>query len=76
MISLPRPLTDIEFSRRNRLIIYYLFGVAAIVLLYTGLYNYGMAVLEGRQQSVFRSLQTVSETMTTTGYGADAPWDT
>lgn len=76
MVSLPQSLPDIELSRRNRLIIYYLFGITGIVILYTGLYNYGMAVLEGRQQSIFRSLQTVVETMTTTGYGADAPWDT
>lgn len=76
MVSLLQSLTDVDLSRRHRLIVYYLFGVGAMVLLYTGLYNYGMAALEGRQQSLFRSLQTVVETMTTTGYGADAPWDT
>lgn len=76
MVSLSQSLPDFEFSHRNRLIIYYLFGIAAIVLLYSGLYNYGMATLEGRPQSFWRSLQTVVETMTTTGYGADAPWET
>lgn len=76
MVSLPQSFPEFDFSRRNRLIIYYLFGIAAIVLLYSGLYNYGMATLEGRPQSFSRSLQTVVETMTTTGYGADAPWET
>lgn len=66
----------IDLSRRNRLIGYYLLGLATVVLLYTVLYNYGMRVFEGEQYSLFRSLQTVVETMTTTGYGADSPWET
>ncbi|MDX1747925.1 MAG: NAD-binding protein, partial [Halobacteriales archaeon] len=76
MVSLPWPETDVEFSRRNRLIIYYLLGIATVILLYTVLYNYGMRVFEGRNYSIFRSFQTVVETMTTTGYGADSPWTT
>ena len=35
-----------------------------------------MLFLEGDDNSYFQSLQTVVETMTTTGYGADAPWET
>ncbi|WP_348612340.1 potassium channel family protein [Halobaculum rarum] len=62
-------------SRRNRLIIYYLVGLTALVLTYAVIYNTGMRVLEGREQSIFRSFQTVTETMTTTGYGADSPWE-
>ncbi|UIP00689.1 NAD-binding protein [Halobaculum sp. CBA1158] len=64
-----------DLSRRSRLIIYYLFGLTALVLTYTVIYNTGMSVLEGRPQSIFRSFQTVTETMTTTGYGADSPWE-
>ncbi|MXR41088.1 TrkA family potassium uptake protein [Halobaculum sp. WSA2] len=64
-----------DLSRRSRLIIYYVAGLAALVLLYTVLYNTGMRALEGRPQSIFRSFQTVTETMTTTGYGADSPWE-
>ncbi|QZY00219.1 potassium channel family protein [Halobaculum rubrum] len=64
-----------DLSRRSRLIIYYVAGLAALVLLYTLLYNTGMRALEGRPQSIFRSFQTVTETMTTTGYGADSPWE-
>jgi Na+-driven multidrug efflux pump len=47
-----------------------------IIFLYTILYNYGMLVFEGENYSIFRSFQTVVETMTTTGYGADSPWET
>jgi Trk K+ transport system NAD-binding subunit len=35
-----------------------------------------MRTLEGDPHSLFRSFQTVVETMTTTGYGADSPWAT
>ncbi|MFC6719549.1 NAD-binding protein [Natrialbaceae archaeon GCM10025810] len=35
-----------------------------------------MHTLEDDHHSIFRSFQTVVETMTTTGYGADAPWET
>lgn len=76
MVSLPHSISDIELSRRKRLIVYYLIGVAAVVFVYSVLYNYGMRVFEGENHSLFRSFQTVAETMTTTGYGADAPWDT
>jgi Trk K+ transport system NAD-binding subunit len=76
MVSIPRSSPDVELSRRNRLIIYYLLGIAAVVFLYTALYNYGMRTFEGETYSIFRSLQTVVETMTTTGYGADSPWET
>lgn len=76
MVSRPLSFPEFEFTRRNRLIVYYLLGIVVVVLAYTGLYNLGMSALEGREQSIFRSLQTVVETMTTTGYGADAPWDT
>nr|WP_245998522.1 NAD-binding protein [Halalkalicoccus subterraneus] len=48
----------------------------AVILLYTLLYNTGMRTLEGEPHTIFRSFQTVVETMTTTGYGADSPWST
>ncbi|WP_137284702.1 potassium channel family protein [Halorussus salinisoli] len=61
-------------TRRQRLVLVYGFVIVAIILIYTVLYNYGMRTLEGHDHSMFRSLQTVVETMTTTGYGADSPW--
>lgn len=67
---------DGKLSRRNRLVLLYLCGLTVIILLYTVLYNYGMRTLEGDHITIFRSFQTVIETMTTTGYGAGAPWET
>lgn len=63
-----------DLSNRQRLIIGYVFGLVSVILLFTFVYNTGMRTLEGEQHSVFRSFQTVVETMTTTGYGADSPW--
>ncbi|WP_135819591.1 potassium channel family protein [Halostella litorea] len=77
-----RELRDIEgfrpkdLTQRQRLLVVYAVGLGTVVLLLTVVYNWGMAALEGRPQSIFRSFQTVVETMTTTGFGADAPWDT
>jgi Trk K+ transport system NAD-binding subunit len=65
-----------DLSRRHRLIFKYLGGVAGIILSYTVVYNWGMRTLEGDDHSIFRSFQTVVELMTTTGFGADAPWTT
>ncbi|RKD98277.1 potassium channel family protein [Halopiger aswanensis] len=67
----PRRLT-----RRHRLVLIYAVAVVAVVLFYTVIYNLGMRYLEHRPHSIFRSLQTVTETMTTTGFGADSPWAT
>ncbi|ELZ16835.1 TrkA-C domain-containing protein [Haloterrigena salina JCM 13891] len=77
-----RELRDIEglhprdLTKRQRLLVFFVVGLVSVVLFYTGIYNWGMRALENRPQSVFRSFQTVVETMTTTGYGADSPWTT
>jgi Trk K+ transport system NAD-binding subunit len=65
-----------NLTKRQRLLGVFVLGLAVIVGTYTVLYNLGMQFFEGRPQSVFRSFQTVTETMTTTGYGADSPWET
>lgn len=65
-----------ELTYRQRLIVLYALGLATVILFYTVVYNWGMRALEGDQHSIFRSFQTVVETMTTTGYGADSPWET
>ncbi|NHN47217.1 TrkA family potassium uptake protein [Halostella sp. JP-L12] len=76
-----RELRDLEglhpsdLTQRQRLLVIYAVGVVSVILLYAFVYNWGMRVLEGRPQSIFRSFQTTVETMTTTGYGADSPWD-
>jgi len=63
-------------TRRQRLLVVYAVGVVTVVLAYTGIYATGMRYLEDRPRTLFHSLQIVVETMTTTGYGADSPWDT
>ena len=65
-----------RLSRRHRLVLYYALGLVSIIGLYTVLYYSGMRYIEGRPRSIFHSLQIVTETMTTTGYGADSPWAT
>ncbi|WP_251342265.1 NAD-binding protein [Haloplanus halophilus] len=72
MVSLPERLSDIELSRRDRLILYYLTGLSVLVLVYTVAYNVAMWRLEGVDQSIFASFEFVVQTMTTTGYGQDS----
>ncbi|WP_253738455.1 potassium channel family protein [Halohasta salina] len=55
---------------------FYLLLVVATTLLFTVVYNTGMAVWEGRTQPLYRSLEVVIQSFTTTGYGEDAPWQT
>ncbi|MDS0284556.1 potassium channel family protein [Haloarcula onubensis] len=72
MIPSSWSLPEVEYSRRNRLIIYYLAGLVVLVLCYTATYNALLARLEGVEQSFFASFEFVVQTMTTTGYGQDA----
>ena len=72
MVDLPDRIADIQLSRRNRLVIYYLSGLFALILVYTGIYNLALAELEGVDQSVFASFEFIIQTMTTTGYGQDS----
>ena len=55
---------------------YYLALVAAATAVLTLVYSTGMAVWEGRPQPLYRSLEVVIQSFTTTGYGEDAPWQT
>jgi voltage-gated potassium channel len=75
MVSVPDSFDDL--SRRDRRIVYYAIGLVTVVLLYAVFYFYGMRTLEGygSEYTFFRAFNTVVETMTTTGYGADSPWD-
>ena len=51
----------------------YLLVIVGVVVLYTVIYNIGMARWENEPQSIVRSLVVVLETLTTTGFGQDAP---
>lgn len=72
MVDIPDKLSDIQLSRRNRLVVYYLTGLVVLVLLYTITYNVALARLEGVNQSIFASFEFIVQTMTTTGYGQDS----
>ena len=48
--------------------------IPLVVLLATFLYQAGMARLENQQRDFWSALEFTSETVTTTGYGADADW--
>jgi Trk K+ transport system NAD-binding subunit len=63
-------------TRRQRVLAVFAAAIVVIVLSFTLVYHWGITTLEGRSRTVFQSLQTVIETMTTTGFGADAPWET
>ena len=69
---LSQRVPEVELSRRNRLIIYYIVGLVLLILLYAVIYNIALARLEGVNQSIFASFEFVVQTMTTTGYGQDS----
>ena len=59
---------------RNRRAAAYLVGVVATIAAFTLLYDYGMSAWEGRPQPLYHSAEIVFQTLTTVGYGEDAPW--
>lgn len=61
-------------QRRKRLIVY-LLSFVAIVVVQTVLYSWGMARFEGDPRSLQESFGVVVQSITTTGYGQDAGWD-
>jgi Trk K+ transport system NAD-binding subunit len=72
MVDLPGSLPDIQLSRRNRTVVYYVLGIVVLVSAYAVIYNVLMGRLEGINQSIFASFEFVVQTMTTTGYGQDS----
>ncbi|HQC72917.1 MAG TPA: hypothetical protein PLE42_09385, partial [Candidatus Competibacteraceae bacterium] len=51
-----------------------LVSMPAAVLVFGSLYMLGSAYLEGKPVDIWSSMEWASETLTTTGYGAYAPW--
>jgi len=51
-------------------------GILVMMMAAAGLYMLGMTRLEGQHRDFFSALGFVAETITTTGYGADAHWQT
>ena len=62
-----------SLSRRT---VYYIVLVVTTTLVFTLVYNTGMAVWENRPQPLYQSLEVVIQSFTTTGYGEDAGWET
>jgi Trk K+ transport system NAD-binding subunit len=62
--------------RHTRRTAYYLALVVVTTVVFTVAYNLGMAAWEHRPQPLYRSLEIVVQSFTTTGYGEDAPWRT
>ncbi|NKE35939.1 potassium transporter TrkA [Natronococcus sp. JC468] len=54
----------------------YFGSLLLLISTYAYLYQWGMAVLEGEPRTWFQALEVVFHSMTTTGYGQDAPWET
>ncbi|WP_049997589.1 potassium channel family protein [Halococcus sediminicola] len=48
--------------------------LAAMIVVYALVYDYGMSAFEGEPETFLHSLQVVVEAFTTTGFGSDAPW--
>lgn len=63
-----------QFPRRRAT--YYFAVVAVTTIVFTVIYNTGMAIWEDRPQPVYQSLEVVIQSFTTTGYGEDAGWQT
>jgi Trk K+ transport system NAD-binding subunit len=64
-----------RISRSTRRLIALLAALPAAVLILGGLYMLGSIYLEGSPRGFWASLEWASETLTTTGYGADARWN-
>ena len=56
-------------------VVLYAGSLLALVAIYTTLYRWGMATLEGEQRTWYGAFEIVIQSMTTTGYGQDAPWE-
>ena len=61
-------------DRWQRRTLFYVVGLAGVILSYAVAYDYGMSTFENDPREFLHSLQIVVETFTTTGYGSDSPW--
>ena len=72
-----RSVSSVEdLTNRQRTVVKFLVTLVSVLVGYAVIYQTGMRTLEGDDITIFHALQTVVETMTTTGYGADSPWVT
>ena len=64
-----------QFKRSTRRLIALLLVLPVAITTLGTLYMFGSTHLEGQPRSLMRSIEWASETLTNTGYGADAHWD-
>ncbi|TYL39171.1 metal transporter [Natronococcus pandeyae] len=50
-------------------------AVAAIILVYSIIYQWAMGTFEGREIPFYKAVQVVIESLTTAGFGGHAPWE-
>ncbi|KOR30602.1 hypothetical protein TI05_13690 [Achromatium sp. WMS3] len=62
-------------KRSTRQLIFLFSALPVAVLIFAIFYMLGMQYLEGRPRDFLASLEWAAETLTTTGYGVDAPWN-
>jgi voltage-gated potassium channel len=65
---------QLQLKRSSKRFLAILWLLPLIVVVLACLYMLGMEHLEGHPRSFLRSLQWATETITTTGYGADSAW--
>ena len=63
-----------QLKRSSKRFLTILALLPALVVVLAFLYMEGMDLLEGRPRTLLQSLQWATETITTTGYGADSAW--
>lgn len=61
-------------QRSARLLVLLLLGLFVFIALMALLYQVGMGRLEGKPRTFWQALEWTTETLTTTGYGADNRW--
>jgi Trk K+ transport system NAD-binding subunit len=59
---------------RERLVRLYAVAIVGSLVVFTLGYDAGMSLFEDRPRSLLHSFEVVLQTLTTTGYGHDAPW--
>jgi Trk K+ transport system NAD-binding subunit len=64
-----------KLDRQTRRLLVFIGGLPIVLVVLALIYQRAVATFEGRERSFWRSLEWASETMTTTGYGSEAPWD-
>jgi len=61
-------------TRLQRRLLLLIAVIVGLLIAFALVYQFGMSRLEGRQRTFWNALEWAAETLSTTGYGADASW--